>query len=1059
MNLKEVKILICGKSKNSDLVLKSLESKLIAYQYEIVSNFEEMKISLDKFKPDVIIFNYGLKAFLCNDVLNYLESILYEAPIFVIIEKQDTTVSETCLKSGVLEVFDVSELYKLPYILKQLFLSPSQKISKSISNSEYSHESVFKAVFETINDAIFIYNPKTFSLIEVNSRTEEMYEYSREELLNLRTEDLSAPNVGFTNELAKEYALKALNGEDVFIELLARKKSGITFWVQATLKPIVVDRQTYLMVIVRDIDKAKEVESTLSSTREQYETLTQNSPDVIMRFDVNLRHIYVNNSVKTYMGLEPESFLNKTHEEMNFFSDEMCEFWGNAIQKVFNEGKPNKVVFSIEGLDGLMDLEWRLYPEFSESKEVITVLAIARDITENKRQERIQKVLSEIANAVNSTNDLSELFLNIQDSLHSIIDTRNCYVALYDEKTDIISLPFHKDEMDTFNEFPAGKTVTAYVIRTGKSQLVDLDRISELEREGEIEPIGAPSLYWLGVPLKISNKIIGVFVVQSYDENVKYTQDDVKLLEFVSDQIALAIERKKAQDELKTNEERQRGIIESSPDGLVVIDLAGNFMENNSSFTELVGETSINKIKAKNFFEYVAKEDIIKVQNLLNDTFSTGFSKNIELRMVRKGGSEFFAEASIGLITNQVEQENSFVIVVKNISERKNYEYNLKLAKNKAEESDKLKTAFLSNMSHEIRTPMNAIIGFAELLSTTDEDEKQKLDFIAQINQGADTLMRLIEDIIDISKIEAGVIKINETEFNLKPVLIDIRQMFLTSAKRQGKGQLDIAERNNGYDPVLILKTDEFRLRQIFSNLLNNAIKFTDSGEISFGIKERTDSMIKFYVKDNGIGIKKEYQELIFERFRQGYESKKQFYGGTGLGLSISKHLIEQMGGEISVVSTQGEGSEFLFTIPYSMSVKNEKNNMDRSVVENNKWSGKTLIIAEDEDSNYKLLYEVLKRSGINVLRARTGSEAIQLVMENTRIDLILMDIQMPELDGYEATREIKSFNAEIPIIAQTAYAMSGEKEISMQAGCDDYIAKPIRATDLMRILSKYLGN
>lgn len=1059
MNLKEVKILICGKSKNSDLVLESLESKLIAYQYEIVSNFEEMKISLDKFKPDVIIFNYGLKAFLCNDVLNYLESIFYEAPIFVIIEKQDATVSETCLKSGVLEVFDVSELYKLPYILKQLFLSPSQKISKSISNSKYSHESVFKAVFETINDAIFIYNPKTFSLIEVNSRTEEMYEYSREELLNLRIEDLSAPNVGFTNELAKEYALKALNGEDVFIELLARKKSGITFWVQATLKPIVVDRQTYLMAIVRDIDKAKEVESTLLSTREQYETLTQNSPDVIMRFDVNLRHIYVNNSVKTSMGLEPESFLNKTHEEMKIFSDEMCEFWGNAIQKVFNEGKPNKVVFSIEGLDGLMDLEWRLYPEFSESKEVITVLAIARDITENKRQERIQKVLSEIANAVNSTNDLSELFLNIQDSLHSIIDTRNCYVALYDEKTDIISLPFHKDEMDTFNEFPAGKTVTAYVIRTGKSQLVDLDRISELEREGEIEPIGAPSLYWLGVPLKIANKIIGVFVVQSYDENVKYTQDDVKLLEFVSDQIALAIERKKAQDELKTNEERQRGIIESSPDGLVVIDLAGNFMENNSSFTELVGETSINKIKAKNFFEYVAKEDIIKVQNLLNDTFSTGFSKNIELRMVRKGGSEFFAEASIGLITNQVEQENSFVIVVKNISERKNYEYNLKLAKNKAEESDKLKTAFLSNMSHEIRTPMNAIIGFAELLSTTDEDEKQKLDFIAQINQGADTLMRLIEDIIDISKIEAGVIKINETEFNLKPVLIDIRQMFLTSAKRQGKGQLDIVERNNGCDPALILKTDEFRLRQIFSNLLNNAIKFTDSGEISFGIKERTDSMIKFYVKDNGIGIKKEYQELIFERFRQGHESKKQFYGGTGLGLSISKHLIEQMGGEISVVSTQGEGSEFLFTIPYSMSVKNEKNNMDRSVVGNNKWSGKTLIIAEDEDSNYKLLYEVLKRSGINVLRARTGSEAIQLVMENTRIDLILMDIQMPELDGYEATREIKSLNAEIPIIAQTAYAMSGEREISMQAGCDDYIAKPIRATDLMRILSKYLGN
>ncbi|MCK4922805.1 MAG: PAS domain S-box protein [Bacteroidales bacterium] len=1059
MNLKEVKILICGKNKNSDLVINSLESKLISYQYEVAKEFDEMRKSLDEFKPDVIIFNYGLNGFLCNDVLNYLESTLYEAPIFVITEKQDAIVSENCLKSGVMGVFDVTELYKLPYILKQLFLTPSRKISNSISDSKFSHDSFFKAVFETVNDAIFIYNPKTFSLIEVNPRSEEMYEYSREELFNLRIGDLSASNVGFTNELAKEYALKALKGKDISAEWMARKKSGITFWIYATLKPISVDGQTYLMAIIKDIDKAKEIELSLSSTREQYETLTQNSPDVIMRFDVNLRHIYVNNAVKTFLGLEPESFLNKTHEEMNIFSHQMCKFWDDNIQKVFDEGKPNKVVFSIEGLNGQMDLEWRLYPEFGNPEEVTTVLAIARDISENKRQERIQRVLAEIANAVNSTNDLSDLFVTIQDSLNSIIDTRNCYVALYDEKTDIISLPFHKDEMDNFNEFPAGKTVTAYVIKTGKSQLVDLERISELEREGEIESIGAPSLYWLGVPLKIANKIIGVFVVQSYDENVKYTQDDVKLLEIVSDHIARAIERKKAQDELKTNEERQRGIIESSPDGLVVIDLDGNFLENNSSFNELVGETSIDKIKTNNFFEYVAKEDIIKIQNLLNDTFSTGFSKNIELRMVRKGGSEFFAEASIGLIANQIEKENSFVIVVKNINERKNYEYNLKLAKIKAEESDKLKTAFLSNMSHEIRTPMNAIIGFAELLATTEDNEKQKLDFITQINQGADTLMRLIEDIIDISKIEAGLIKINKNEFNLGPILVDIRQLFLTSAKKQGKGQLVIEEMNNGYDSAIILKTDEFRLRQIFSNLLNNAIKFTDSGKISFGIKEKTDSMIKFYVKDMGIGIKEEYQELIFERFRQGHESKKQFYGGTGLGLSISKHLIEQMGGDISVVSNKGEGSEFIFTLPYSVSMKNESNNSEKFAIGKNRWPGKTIIIAEDEDSNYKLLYEVLIKSEINVLRAKTGNEAIQLVSENARIDLILMDIQMPGIDGYEATREIKNLNSEIPIIAQTAYAMAGEKEISKQAGCDDYIAKPIRAADLFKVLSRYLGN
>lgn len=1057
MTQTEVRILICGESNNSKFIIESLKNSDITYQYEIVSEFEEMKINLDEFKPDVIIINYGLKAFLCTDVLHYLNETLYEAPIFVVSEKQDIAVFENCFKSGVLEVFDVTELYKLPYILKRLFLTPSNKVSKIYSDSEYSQDSVYKAVFETVNDAIFIYNPKTFSLIEVNSKTEDMYGYSRDELLSMRIGELSASNAGYTNELAKKYALKALKGGEISDDWLAKKKSGITFWVHATLKPIVVAKQSYLMAIVRDIDKVKEVESSLSSASKQYEALTQNSPDIIMRFDKDLRHIYVNRAVKRSLGLDPELFLNKTHEEMNIFPQHMCVFWEESIRKVFDTGKPNKVVFSVEGPAGIIDMEWRLTPEYGAAGNVEIVLGIARDITESKRQERIQKVLFDIAKAVNNTDNLNTFFLRIQSSLHAIIDTTNCYVALYDEKTDTITLPFHKDEKDIFTEFPAGKTTTAYVIRTGKSQLVDLVRIAELEAAGEIEPIGASSLYWLGVPLKIADKIIGVFVVQSYDENIKYTINDVQVLEFVSDQIARAIERKKAQDELKANEERQRGIIESSPDGIVMIDLNGDFLDSNTSFTELVGESDKKELKYKNLFKYLATEDSLKFKSLLKDTLSTGFSKNIELRMKRRGGSEFFAEASIGLINNQLDKGSSFVIVVKNINDRKNFEYNLKLAKNKAEEADKLKTAFLSNMSHEIRTPMNAIVGFSELLASVGDDEALKHDFIGQINQGADTLMRLIEDIIDISKIEAGEIKIFKTEFNLGPVLNDIHKLFLTSSIRQGKKQLVIEEVNNGLDSDITIKTDEFRLRQIFTNLLNNAIKFTESGKISFGIRAIKDSKIEFYVRDTGIGIAEENQKLIFERFRQGHSNSKQFYGGTGIGLSISRHLVEQMGGDISLTSKPNKGSEFIFSLPFYNKMIIKELDSPKSAILKNHWPGKTIIIAEDEESNYKLLFEVLRRSGIKVLRAKTGYEVINLVKENESIDLILMDIQMPEMDGYIATREIKKLKPTIPIIAQTAYAMSGEKERSLEFGCDDYLSKPIRSDDLAKILSKYL--
>ena len=1059
MNLNQVKILICDDSKNAALVAESLKNSSIVIKFKEVSNLEEFKLKIIEFKPDLVIYKYGIETIECTDILNFMETSFYEAPVVVILENGDRGTIETCLEAGVFEVINTGEYYKLSYIIKKLFQTSGPNIYRSSNPIENSPESIFEAVFNTMYDGIFIYNPKTFSLIEVNSRTEEMYGYSKEELLQLRIGDLSASDLGYTNEAAKESALMALSGEKVSSEWLARKKSGQNFWVLATLEKISVGGEYYLMGIVKDIDKEKEVELSLNESREQYESLTQNSPDVIMRFDRDLRHIYVNNAVKSSLGIEPELFLNKNHEEMGMFPKEMCEFWEENIQLVFDTKKPNKVEFSIMGLRGLQELEWRLYPEYGQSGILETVLAIARDITENKRKEKIQKVLFEISTSVDTTKDLGELFLRIQDSLNIVIDTKNCYIALYDAEKDVITLPFHKDEKDTFTEFPAGKTTTGYVIRTGKSQLVNLERIAELEKTGEIEPIGAPSLYWLGVPLKIAEDIIGVFVVQSYVETVKYTEEDVQLLEFVSGQIARAIERKKSHDKLRSNEERQRRILESSPDGLVVIDINGAFLDFNSSFTELVGLSNDKQFKKLNFFEYVSPEDVIKVQNLLNETLSSGYSKNIEFRMLRQGGREFFVGASMGLISELDDKEDSFVIVAKNINEQKNYEHNLKLAKIKAEESDRLKTAFLSNMSHEIRTPMNAIIGFAELLSVSNPDENEKLEFIAQINHAADSLMRLIDDIIDISKIEAGELKINEREFDFEPVLKEIHQLFENSILHHEKSDLIIEVDNNEVNPAIRLKTDEFRLRQVITNLLNNAIKFTEKGKISFGIKKKYSSSIEFYVKDTGVGIDHEKQKIIFDRFRQGHENKEHFYGGTGLGLSISRHLVEIMGGEIKVNSTEGAGAEFCFTLPYSDSLQDFKSEDDRSSSVRSNLYGKTLIIAEDDESNFKLLFEILKNTGIKILRAKSGEEVIHLVSEKSDIDMILMDIQMPIMDGYTAARIIKLEHPDIPIIAQTAYAMAGEREISLKEGCDDYISKPIRIEDLMDLLEKYLKN
>jgi PAS domain S-box-containing protein len=934
--------------------------------------------------------------------------------------------------------------------------------------------------------------------------------------------------------------------------------------------------------------KREEIEYSLSESQQHYIALTQNSPDVIMRFDRNHRHLFVNNTIYDQLGLKPELFINKSHHEMGIFDSALCDFWEAHIEKVFESQKPDEVDFSIPKNDTVVYYEWRLFPEFNSHGEVITVLAIARDISfkkeaeysirkseerlklaleatsdgiwdwnmktnevyyspryhqiigynpgelknnldsfrellhpddkervfktikelivnlnesleiefrllrkdgsyawilsrgtltfaENdansvrivgtnvdisirKRQDAIQKTILDIGNAVVTTRNLQELFEKIQEILGGIIDTTNCYVALYDKKTDLIALPFHMDEKDRFLEFPAGKTLTAYVIRTGSVQLVDSERDRQLTAAGEIEDAGTPAVSWLGVPLKIDNSIFGVFTVQSYDERIKYNEEDVKILEFVSDQIAIAIARKKDEDNIRENEIKQRRIIESSPDGLLVTDNSGIILDHNTSIVNML-RINNGQLRNSNFINFINPLDLEKVNEIFRETTGSGYQKNKEIQMIRVDGSEFYAEISMGLIQNSENSLESFVIIVEDITERINYESNLKIAKEKAEESDRLKSSFLSNMSHEIRTPMNAIIGFAELLSQNNLDEKDRKDFIAHINQGSETLLNLIDDIIDISKIEAGQIRLNNVAFKLSSVFSELHTLFLKNQKKQNRENLTFNIDHCGFDPETNIISDAFRLKQILINLLSNAFKFTENGEVRFGIKRVDEEHISFYVKDTGIGIQKEKQQLIFDRFRQGFESKTKFYGGTGLGLAISKHLVELLGGKIIVISEPEKGSEFIFSIKYKRSDEQIKPKEKITVNILHDWKNKTILVAEDETSNYLLINEILKDTKINLIWAKDGREVVNLFKEHPEIDLILMDIQMPVINGYLATKEIKNIRKDIPVIAQTAYAMAGEREKSISAGCDDYLSKPIRPRDLIFTIARFLDN
>jgi len=376
----------------------------------------------------------------------------------------------------------------------------------------------------------------------------------------------------------------------------------------------------------------------------------------------------------------------------------------------------------------------------------------------------------------------------------------------------------------------------------------------------------------------------------------------------------------------------------------------------------------------------------------------------------------------------------------------------------KAKESERLKSTFLATMSHELRTPLNAVIGFSEMLQE-DLDNPKAREFGSIINKSGLNLLSIIEDIFEITLIESGEVKFVKSEFDLKSLMDEIIILVKAEQLKTGKDNLELIYKPVLWECDIILNTDKSKIKQILVNLLKNALKFTFEGSVEFSIEKvelKGIQFIKFHVKDTGIGIREEDKEIIFENFRQVDDTNTRLFGGTGIGLSVAKKYTNLIGGDIWVESTLDKGSTFFFTVPYSdPQIKPIEQVPDD--INSLKFSGKTILIAEDEISNYELLTFYLENLEVKTLWAKDGEEAVALCESNSSIDLILMDIKMPKVSGLDATSIIRKTHPELPIIAQTAFALPGDDQKAYDAGCNDYIGKPIRRKDLYKLLSKYL--
>lgn len=376
-------------------------------------------------------------------------------------------------------------------------------------------------------------------------------------------------------------------------------------------------------------------------------------------------------------------------------------------------------------------------------------------------------------------------------------------------------------------------------------------------------------------------------------------------------------------------------------------------------------------------------------------------------------------------------------------------------AKKIAQESDRLKTAFLANMSHEIRTPMNGILGFSEMLASK-KHTPEKVEFYSKvIVDSGHQLLHILDDVLDISKIEAGAIKLRVTNVVVNDLLNDLFT-FYNPVTTDKDVSLHVSKPLNDEDSSI--EADPKRLRQVLTNLLSNALKFTLSGQVNFGY-EMDGGFMRFFVNDTGIGIDKENLQKIFERFWQEESGFSRSYGGTGLGLSISQKLVEIMGGRLEVESAKGKGTVFSFSLPVA------QKSIDQEVLKPavpvntsaNPGPDLTILVAEDEEINFLYMEAVLAEDNVRILHAMNGEKAVEL-FESNQVDLVLMDIKMPVMDGYEALAKIKELNASVPVIAVTAYALAEEREKGLKMGFDDYLAKPLKSEVIHGMIKKIRG-
>ncbi|MCB0805151.1 MAG: PAS domain S-box protein [Bacteroidales bacterium] len=892
---------------------------------------------------------------------------------------------------------------------------------KELRESEES----YRGLFNSTTDAIYILN-KNGEFLDVNEGALSMYGRPKNYFPGKTPVDLSAPGMNDLEQTFK-YLQDAYKGKPKTFEFW-----GIDSNKRVFPKEVRVSKGTYfgkdvIVAFAQDITERRAAQKILEEKEEKFRRIFNAIPDIYFKSNIKGVVEEISPSVYRITGYLPAEIIGQNSKNFYYAPSE----WDEIGRLLFQKGEINDFDTQIQHKTGKVlncSLNARiLYDEDNIPNEIEGVL---RDITSRKKTELALR---------ESNRRMATLMDNLPGMAYRCLNDRNWTM-------EFIS--------------------SGCLALTGYKSL-DIINNQKLSYNNIIHPDDRDKV-WDRVQQAIQNKKTYrmVYRIVTAKEIVKWVweqgtgiYDDDGELVALEGLITDITEQRKAEEEIR----KLSRSVQQSPNIVMIVDLDAKIEYVNPRFTRVTGYT---------FEEAVGRNPkFLKSGNTPKETYTAMWDKLThgqewygEFQNRRKNGETYWESANIFPLKNSKGEVTHYIGMKEDITERKKMEKELILAKEKAEESDRLKSAFLANMSHEIRTPMNAIIGFSQLLNVENIGEDDKNHFIDLIQTSGNDLLHLIDDIIDISKIEAGQFKVFKSQYFLDHILKELYDSYKEFLKTKPEKSNITLRFKTPPEGNTVVYTDIDRFKQIFRNLLNNAIKFTESGLIEYGyrlVSKNKIRVIEFYIRDTGIGIHSDKLDIIFESFRQANDSDTKLYGGTGLGLAITRKMVEILGGEIWVKSVKGQGSTFYFTLPYQkfeMGVGYEmaEQKSTKSPLKDIDWEDKSILIVEDDDGSFLYFKNILSNTKISVERAVNGLDAIEKV-KNRKFNAILMDIRIPKLNGLETTRRIKKIAQNLPVIAQTAFAMEDEKEKCFAAGCDDYIAKPVQINDFLQIIDKHI--